>query len=92
MWFIAQVVTAQIDSDDLEAGGQCDHLVAPGIPEVGEAMDHDDQWSFATSCVVDVYSVIVGIMICHVLVDIDGYNGGCHVLHFSFLSHLSLYE
>jgi hypothetical protein len=68
------------------------HLIAPGIPEVGEAMDHDDQWSLATPGVVDVYSVIVSIMMCHVLVDIVGYNGGCRVLHLSFLLHLSLYE
>ena len=79
--FITQVVASQIQGDDLEETGQRDHLVAPGIPEVWEAMDHNDQWSLAYTGIVDVYSVIVRIMMCDVLVDVIGNDGGYCVLH-----------
>jgi hypothetical protein len=47
------------------------HLVTPGIPEIGKAMDHDDRClSFANRDVVYAYPVIVGIMMCHIFVDI----------------------
>jgi hypothetical protein len=49
-----------------------DHLITPGIPEVWEAMDHDNQWSLAYTGIVDVYSVIICIMMCHLLVDVIG--------------------
>ncbi len=53
--FITQVVASQIKRDDLKERGQCDHLIAPGIPEVWKAMDHDNQWSLAYTGIVDVY-------------------------------------
>jgi hypothetical protein len=68
--FITQVVASQIKGDDLKERGECDHLIAPGIPEVWEAMDHDNQWSLAYTGIVDVYSIIICIMMCHVLVDV----------------------
>ena len=52
-------------------------------------MNHDDQWSLAKTGVVDFYSVIVCIAMCHVLVDVVGDDRGCSILHLSFLSHLS---
>jgi hypothetical protein len=65
----------------LEERGQSDHLVPPGIPEVWEAMDHDNQWSLAYTGIVDAYSVIICIMMCHMLVDVVGNDGGYFVLH-----------
>src|SRR5215469_4027366 len=70
--FIAKVVAAQIDRYDLEVLGQRSHLVAPGRPENRESMDHDNQWSLAYTGIMNVYSIIVRIMICHVYVDIIG--------------------
>ena len=55
---------------DLKERGECDHLVTPGIPEVWEAMDHDNQWSLAYTGIVDVYAIIFCIMMCNVLVDV----------------------
>ena len=39
----AQVVAALVDRHDMEVFRELGHLGAPGIPEVGEAVDHDDQ-------------------------------------------------
>src|SRR5215469_7738112 len=88
--FIAQIVATQIERNDLETGSKRDHLVAPGIPKVGEAMDQDDQRSLAYTGVVDGYSVIVCIPMGHVFVDLNGDDGRCSVLHLCLLSHLSL--
>src|SRR5215469_11322165 len=79
--FIAKVVVAQIERYDLEVLGQRSHLVAPGIPEVWEAMDHDNQWSLAYTGIVDFYSVIIRIMMCHIFVDVIGNDGWYYVLH-----------
>src|SRR6266700_1824901 len=86
--FVTLVVAAQIECDNLEMGGQRNHLVAPGIPEVGKAMNHDDQWPRANTGVVDIYSVIVRIPMCHVLFNIVGDDGRYSVLHLLFLSRL----
>jgi len=40
----------------------------PVFPEVWEAMDHDNHWSLAYTGIVDLYSVIIHIMMCHVFV------------------------
>src|SRR5215831_637873 len=93
--FIAQVVTSQINGDDLKERGECDHLIAPGIPEVWEAVDHDNQWSVAYTHIVDFYSVIICIMMCDVFVNVIGNDGWFCVLHQFPLyecSHSPLYE
>ena len=42
-WFAARVIAALIGNDDAEAGrGERFDLVAPGIPEFGEAVEEDD--------------------------------------------------
>src|SRR5215469_13514157 len=78
--FITEVVASQIKGDDLKERSECDHLIAPGIPEVWEAMDHDNQWSLAYTRIVDFYSVIIRIMMCHVFVDVIGNDGWYCVL------------
>ena len=40
---VAQVVAALIDGHDLEAIRQRRHLMPPRVPEVGEAVNHDDE-------------------------------------------------
>src|SRR5215831_8439546 len=79
--FITQVVASQIKGDDLKERGECGHLIAPGIPEVWKAMDHDNQWSLAYTRIVDFYSVIFRIMMCHVFVNVIGNDGWYCVLH-----------
>src|SRR5438876_256876 len=69
---------------------QCDHLVTPGIPEIGEAMNHNNQWSLAKTGIMDFYSVIIRISMYYICVDVVGVDGSCRVLHLSFLSLLSL--
>src|SRR5215813_14237121 len=88
--FIAKVVAAQIERYDLEVLGQRSHLDAPGIPEVWEAMDHDNQWSLTYIGIVDFYSVIIRIMMCHVFVDVIGNDGWYCVLHLFPLTPLYL--
>jgi hypothetical protein len=63
----------------------------PGIPEVWEAMDHDNQWSLTYTGIVDVYTIIFSIMMCHVLVDVIWNDGGYFVLDVVPFT-LSLYE
>jgi hypothetical protein len=88
--FITEVVASQIKGDDLKERGECDHLIAPGIPEVWEAMDHDNQWSLAYTGIVDVYSIIIRIMMCHVLVDVIGNDGRYCVMRLSPFTPFSL--
>ena len=40
---IAQVEAALIDGHDLEMLGERRNLVAPGVPEIGNAVDEDDE-------------------------------------------------
>ena len=40
---VALVVAAQVDGHDLEVLRQDRHLVAPGVPVVGEAVQHHHQ-------------------------------------------------
>jgi hypothetical protein len=83
--FITQVVATQIKGDDLKERGERDHLIPPGIPEVWEAMDHDNQWPLPYTRIMDVYSIIFSIMMCHVLVDVIRKDiSSC----MCFLSHL----
>ena len=42
----ARVVAALIDRHDMEVLRKLGHLGSPGIPEVGETVDHDDQGIF----------------------------------------------
>jgi hypothetical protein len=89
-WFITQIVASQIEGDDLKERGECDHLIAPRIPEVWESMDHDNQWSLAYTGIVDLYSMIIHIMMCNVLVDVIGNDGGYYVLHLLPITQSSL--
>ncbi len=52
---VAQVVAALIDGDHLVLVGQPFHLVAPRVPEVGEAVDHHHQRTLAEGGVVDLH-------------------------------------
>ena len=70
--FITQVVATQIKGDDLKERGECDHLIAPGLPEVWETVNHDNQWSFPYTRIMDADAIIFSIMMCHVLVDVIG--------------------
>src|SRR5207237_1595300 len=40
---IALVVAAQVDGGDLKVFGEGGDLVTPGIPEIGEAVEEDDE-------------------------------------------------
>ena len=47
LWLAALVVAPLVHGHDLKMLGECRHLLAPGIPIVGKAMNHDDQRPFA---------------------------------------------
>ena len=59
----AQVVAALVDRHDVEVLRKLGHLGTPGIPEVGEAVDHDDQGVFlaAQAYVVDLDAARIDI-------------------------------
>src|SRR6185503_501750 len=42
-WLVAQVIATLIDRDDQESIRERRHLMPPRVPEVGEAVNHDDQ-------------------------------------------------
>ena len=60
---VAQVVAAEVDGGDLVLRGEGFHLVAPGVPEIGEAVDHDDERALAGGDVVDLDAVRVGVAV-----------------------------
>ena len=43
-------------------GRQSLHLMAPRVPIVGEAVNHDDQRALAQRSVVNLHAVAVGVM------------------------------
>ena len=43
---VAQVVAPLVDRHDMEVFRERRHLGAPGIPEIGEAVDHDQERVF----------------------------------------------
>ncbi len=67
---VAQVVAALIDGDALEFIGQRLHLVAPRVPEIGKAVDHDDQRAAAEARVMNLDAVGIGITVFHAGFDV----------------------
>ena len=57
---IAQVEAALIDGYDVEMPGERRHLVAPVVPEPGDAVDKDDKRSAAARDVVDLDPAGIG--------------------------------
>ena len=56
--FVAQVVAALIDRHDLKTLRQRRHLVTPGVPEVGEAVNHHDERPLAERRVVNLHAAL----------------------------------
>ena len=57
---IAQVEAALIDGHDLEMLGERRHLVAPVVPESGDAVDKDDEWPRTLGDIVNLDAVGIG--------------------------------
>ena len=58
---VAPVVAALVDGDDFEIALERRHLIAPRVPEVGEAVDHDHERAVADARVMDLDAVAVGM-------------------------------
>src|SRR5262249_55887992 len=57
---IAQVEAALIDRHDLEMLRERRQLVAPVVPESGDAVDEDDEWTDALGDVVNLDAAGIG--------------------------------
>ena len=58
---VTEVVAPLVDGDDLELVLQPGHLVTPGVPVVGEAVDHHDQRTLTRRGVVDLDAVVLDV-------------------------------
>ncbi|MCG3163845.1 MAG: hypothetical protein JMDDDDMK_05297 [Acidobacteria bacterium] len=69
---VGEVVAALVNRHDVIIGRQRLHLVAPRIPEIGEAVDHHDQWVFlvAERGVMNLHSAGVGVAVFDALLDV----------------------
>src|SRR2546421_407962 len=57
---VAQVVAALVDGDALILVCKAFHLAPPGVPEIGEAVDHHDKRPTADGGVMDLDPVGIG--------------------------------
>jgi hypothetical protein len=48
-----------IDRKDLEVSCERLHLVSPRVPEIREAVDHDDDRAVTDGCIVDAHVSVV---------------------------------
>ena len=58
---VTEVVAPLVDGDDLELVLQPGHLVTPGVPVIGEAVDHHDQRTLTRRGVVDLDAVVLDV-------------------------------
>src|SRR6266700_3271063 len=80
---IAQIVSPLINGNRLKLLRQRRHLVSPRIPEVGEAVNHDDQRSRAETGIVNFHAIVLSISMFNTALDIK-YGGFSHMFAFSF--------
>ena len=74
--FVAAVVASHVDGDNLVAIAERLHLVAPGIPIIRKAVDHDHEGSLSEGGVVDLDSGGVGVAVLHPAQEVFGTGGG----------------
>lgn len=72
--FVAEVVATLIDGDAVEVAGEGGHLAAPGVPEVREAVDEEDEgFGFvAEGGVVDFDAIGIGVVVLDLGVEVLG--------------------
>ena len=67
---VAQVVAAEIERRHLVMPGEDGDLLAPPVPEVGKAVDQDDEGAVAPRDVVDPHAAAVGVSIANHVRDV----------------------
>ena len=76
--FVAEVITPLVNRNHLKIVAQAFHLMSPAVPEVREAVNHDNQRALSCRGVVDFCAVIVGISMFSIGPDVRMCQSGSH--------------